>query len=134
MPSASGWPSSTSCAAGSGAARGRRPACCSTTRRSGQRPGRGSRSCARPTTASSIAEEDLRLRGPGEVLGLRQSGVPDFRFADLGRHQDLLAAARDLAEQLVDADPALAGEAGAALRVLLHLFERHDAVRLLAAG
>jgi ATP-dependent DNA helicase RecG len=81
-----------------------------------------------------VAEEDLRLRGPGEVLGLRQSGLPAFRFVDLGRHHTLLPAAHALAERLVGAEPALASEAWAALRVLLHLFERHDAVRLLAAG
>ncbi|MFZ1426452.1 MAG: ATP-dependent DNA helicase RecG, partial [Geminicoccaceae bacterium] len=81
-----------------------------------------------------VAEEDLRLRGPGEILGLRQSGLPDFHFVDLGRHQELLPAARALAERLVAMDPALGSEVGTALRVLLHLFERHDAVRLLAAG
>lgn len=81
-----------------------------------------------------VAEEDLRLRGPGEVLGQRQSGLPGFRFVDLARHQELLGPARDLAERL--AGPAAPRDAGraAALRVLLHLFERHDAVRLLAAG
>jgi ATP-dependent DNA helicase RecG len=81
-----------------------------------------------------IAEEDLRLRGPGEVLGVRQSGLPSFRFVDLAAHRDLLAAARAEAERVLRADPTLSGERGAALRVLLHLFERHDAVRLLAAG
>ena len=81
-----------------------------------------------------VAEEDLRLRGPGEILGLRQSGLPDFRFVDLGRHQELLPAARALAERLVAGDPGLGGEVGTPLRVLLHLFERQDAVRLLAAG
>ena len=80
-----------------------------------------------------IAEEDLRLRGPGEVLGLRQSGLPGFRFADLEHHQELLALARAEAERVVQA-LGLAASARAALRVLLHLFERHDAVRLLAAG
>jgi ATP-dependent DNA helicase RecG len=81
-----------------------------------------------------IAEEDLRLRGPGEVLGVRQSGLPNFRFVDLTAHRDLLAAARAEAKRVLRADPTLSGERGTALRVLLHLFERHDAVRLLAAG
>jgi ATP-dependent DNA helicase RecG len=81
-----------------------------------------------------IAEEDLRLRGPGEVLGLRQSGLPAFRFADLAHHADLLPQARDLADRALAADPGLRGATSEPLRVLLHLFERHDAVRLLAAG
>ena len=81
-----------------------------------------------------ISEEDLRLRGPGEVLGLRQSGLPAFRFADLAHHADLLPFARDLADRALDRDPGLIGPASEPLRLLLHLFERHDAVRLLAAG
>ncbi len=81
-----------------------------------------------------IAEEDLRLRGPGEILGVRQSGLPAFRFADLGAHADLLPLVRDLADRALAADPGLRGPASEPLRVLLHLFERHDAVRLLAAG
>jgi ATP-dependent DNA helicase RecG len=81
-----------------------------------------------------IAEEDLRLRGPGEVLGLRQSGMPSFRFADLGAHGELLPLARELAGRALAEDPGLRGPASEPFRVLLHLFERHDAVRLLAAG
>ena len=81
-----------------------------------------------------IAEEDLRLRGPGEVLGLRQSGMPTFRFADLGAHGELLPLARELAGRALAEDPGLRGPASEPFRVLLHLFERHDAVRLLAAG
>jgi ATP-dependent DNA helicase RecG len=81
-----------------------------------------------------IAEEDLRLRGPGEILGTRQSGLPASRFADLAAHGDLLEAAREEAEAVLAADPALRGERGAALRLLLHLFERQEALPLLAAG
>jgi ATP-dependent DNA helicase RecG len=81
-----------------------------------------------------IAEEDLRLRGAGELLGTRQSGLPEFRVADLAVHGDLLAAARDDAHLLLADDPQLAGPRGDALRVLLYLFERDEAVRLLAAG
>jgi ATP-dependent DNA helicase RecG len=81
-----------------------------------------------------IAEEDLRLRGPGEALGTRQSGLPATRFADLAAHGELLEAAREDAEDALAADPALRGERGRALRVLLHLFERQDALPLLAAG
>jgi len=81
-----------------------------------------------------IAEEDLRLRGPGEVLGVRQSGMPEFRLADLTAHAELLPIARDDAKLIVSADPALKSSRGEALRALLYLFERDEAVRLLRAG
>ena len=81
-----------------------------------------------------IAEEDLRLRGPGELLGARQSGMPEFRLADLSAHADLLATARDDANLIVATDPELKSARGEALRVLLYLFERDEAVRLLRAG
>lgn len=81
-----------------------------------------------------IAEEDLRLRGPGEVLGVRQSGLPEFRLADLAVHGDLLACARDDARLIISTDPELKSARGDALRVLLYLFERDEAVRLLRAG
>jgi ATP-dependent DNA helicase RecG len=81
-----------------------------------------------------IAEADLRLRGEGEILGTRQSGLPGFRLADLDRDDDLLAAARDDARLLIERDPGLASERGQALRLLLYLFERDQAVKLLQAG
>ena len=81
-----------------------------------------------------IAEEDLRLRGEGEVLGTRQSGAPGFKLADLAVHGDLLPLARDAAQRLVDADPELAEEHGRAVRTLLHMFEREEAIRLIEAG
>lgn len=81
-----------------------------------------------------IAEEDLRLRGAGEVLGTRQSGVPEFRIADLSAHGELLAAARDDTGLILQKDPNLTSERGQALRVLLYLFERDEAIRLLSAG
>jgi ATP-dependent DNA helicase RecG len=81
-----------------------------------------------------IAEEDLRLRGPGEVLGVRQSGMLEFRLADLAAHADLLAAARDDAKLIVSNDPELKSPRGEALRVLLYLFERDEAVRYLRTG
>ncbi|MFL4976573.1 MAG: ATP-dependent DNA helicase RecG [Microvirga sp.] len=81
-----------------------------------------------------IAEEDLRLRGEGEVLGTRQSGLPGFKLARLEVDGDLLAAARDDARLVVDRDPQLAGDRGQALRLLLYLFERDAAVKLLGAG
>jgi ATP-dependent DNA helicase RecG len=81
-----------------------------------------------------IAEEDLRLRGEGDVLGTRQSGLPGFRIAQIGVHGDLMAMARDDAALVLARDGALAGERGQALRILLYLFERDEAVRLIAAG
>lgn len=81
-----------------------------------------------------IAEEDLRLRGEGEVLGTRQSGLPGFKLARLDVDAELLAAARDDARLIVDRDPELTSERGKALRVLLYLFERDSAIRLLRAG
>jgi len=81
-----------------------------------------------------IAEEDLRLRGEGEVLGTRQSGLPGFKLARLDSDGDLLAAARDDARLIVEQDEDLTGERGKALRLLLYLFERDAAVKLLRAG
>jgi ATP-dependent DNA helicase RecG len=81
-----------------------------------------------------IAEEDLRLRGAGEVLGTQQSGLPEFKLADLTVHADLLAAARDDAQLILNRDPKLLSPRGEALRHLLYLFERDEAIRLLGAG
>ena len=81
-----------------------------------------------------IAEEDLRLRGEGDVLGTRQSGMPGFRIAKADIHRDLMTAARDDAALVLGRDPGLESERGQALRVLLYLFERDEAVRLLGAG
>ncbi len=81
-----------------------------------------------------IAEEDLRLRGGGEILGTRQSGTPGFRIADLEHHAALMETARDDARLIVDTDPNLGTGRGAGLRLLLYIFGRDDAVRLLRAG
>ncbi len=81
-----------------------------------------------------IAEEDLRLRGAGELLGTRQSGFPEFRLADLAVHGELLALARDDARLILGTDPDLTGPRGPALRVLLYLFERDAAVKYLRSG
>ncbi|MFM8746411.1 MAG: ATP-dependent DNA helicase RecG [Aestuariivirga sp.] len=81
-----------------------------------------------------IAEEDLRLRGAGEMLGTRQSGLPLFRMADLAADGDLLAAARDDARLVLARDPKLESPRGEALRTLLYVFERDEAVRLISAG
>ncbi|WAJ30936.1 ATP-dependent DNA helicase RecG [Antarcticirhabdus aurantiaca] len=81
-----------------------------------------------------IAEEDLRLRGEGDLLGTKQSGLPAFRIADLSQHGELLAIARDDARLIVHRDPDLKGGRGEALKTLLYLFGRDEAVRLLRAG
>lgn len=81
-----------------------------------------------------LAEQDLKLRGHGEILGTRQSGSVTGRLADLSVHGDLLSIARDDARLHLERDPELQSERGRALRVLLYLFERDQAVRLLDAG
>ncbi len=81
-----------------------------------------------------IAEEDLRLRGEGDVLGTRQSGMPGFRVARLELHGKLIGAARDDAKLVLTRDPELTTPRGEALRALLYLFERDEAIRLLRAG
>jgi ATP-dependent DNA helicase RecG len=81
-----------------------------------------------------IAEEDLRLRGAGEMLGTRQSGLPILRLADLAIHEELIAIAHDDARLILERDPHLEGERGRTLRTLLYLFRRDEAVQYLRAG
>ena len=81
-----------------------------------------------------IAEQDLRLRGPGEMLGRRQSGLEEFRIADPVAHSDLLAVAHDDARLTLARDPELKSQRGESLRVLLYLFGRDEAVRYLRTG
>ena len=79
-----------------------------------------------------IAEEDLRLRGEGEILGTRQSGAPGFSVARLEVHGELLEMARDDARMVLD--QGFDSERGQTLRVLLYLFGQDEAVKLLRAG
>src|SRR5712691_295421 len=81
-----------------------------------------------------IAEEDLRLRGEGDVLGTRQSGVPGFQLARLETHGKLLQAARDDAALILSRDRKLTSPRGEALRQLMYLFGREQAVALLFVG
>jgi ATP-dependent DNA helicase RecG len=81
-----------------------------------------------------IAEEDLRLRGAGDMLGVAQSGLPRFRVADLERDQGLMERARDEARLVLHGEPELTGARGEALRVLLYLMDRDASVRLLKSG
>ena len=82
----------------------------------------------------ALAETDLALRGPGEVLGVRQSGTLSFRFADLARDRALADVARAEAERTVARDPSLSSDRGSALRWLLRLFGKDRALGLLDAG
>ena len=81
-----------------------------------------------------IAEEDWRLRGAGDPLGLRQSGLPDFKLADIEAHADLIELANDWAKLIVARDPELTEDTGQALRHLLYLFDQDTGIRLLKSG
>lgn len=81
-----------------------------------------------------IADEDLAMRGAGDVIGTAQSGQPRFRIADLERQGALMAVAQSDARALLAADPELRGERGQAARVLLWLMEQDRAIRLMGAG
>ncbi|UTD29114.1 ATP-dependent DNA helicase RecG [Bradyrhizobium sp. WD16] len=86
------------------------------------------------TDGFRIAEEDLRLRGEGDVLGTRQSGLPGYRIARAEVHGQLIPQARDEALRILEDNPRLEGERGEALRCLLYLFERDEAIPLIGAG
>jgi ATP-dependent DNA helicase RecG len=81
-----------------------------------------------------IAEEDLKLRGEGDVLGTRQSGMPGFRIARIDLHGKLLTAARDDATLILSRDPKLKSPRGEALLNLLYVFGRDEAIGLVRAG
>ena len=81
-----------------------------------------------------IAEEDLRLRGEGDLLGTRQSGLPGFRIARIETHGKYLGAARDDAALILSRDATLQDARGQALRHLLYLFGKDEAIKLIRAG
>jgi ATP-dependent DNA helicase RecG len=81
-----------------------------------------------------IAEEDLRLRGPGEILGTRQSGEAAFRAATPEDVEDLAQVAQSDAQLLLERDGGLAGPRGQAARTGLYLFERDQAIGLIRSG
>ena len=82
----------------------------------------------------AIAEEDWRLRGAGDPLGLRQSGLPDYKLANVEAHADLIPVANDYARMIVESNPGLEGDKGEALRTLLYLFEQDTGIKLLKSG
>jgi ATP-dependent DNA helicase RecG len=86
------------------------------------------------TDGFRIAEEDLKLRGEGDVLGIRQSGLPGYRIARSDVHAQLITQARDEALRIMKDNPKLTGARGEALRCLLYLYERDEALPLLGAG
>jgi len=81
-----------------------------------------------------IAEEDLKLRGGGEVTSTRQSGFPDYIFADPFEHRELMEIAYARSVQLLNTNPNLTGSSGESLRLLLKLYDRHDTLRYLQSG
>jgi ATP-dependent DNA helicase RecG len=81
-----------------------------------------------------IAEEDLAMRGAGDLIGTAQSGLPRFRIADLERQTALMALAQSDARKLLVDDPGLTGNRGKAARVLLWLMEQDKAIRLISVG
>jgi ATP-dependent DNA helicase RecG len=86
------------------------------------------------TDGFRIAEEDLKLRGEGDVLGVRQSGLPGYRIARTDVHAQLITQARDEALRVMKDNPKLTGARGEALRCLLYLYERDEAIPLIGAG
>ena len=81
-----------------------------------------------------IAEEDLDIRGSGEILGSRQSGIPEFKLSNLDIHKHLLEMAREEALNIVNTDPTLKTDRGKALKILLHLFKNEVAIDYLKSG
>ena len=81
-----------------------------------------------------IAEEDLKIRGPGEVLGKKQSGSPSFYVADLSFDSDLLEDTKHIVENILKENPKLANDDGLKLKNLLYLQERDSAILTLLAG
>ncbi|MGB0505851.1 MAG: ATP-dependent DNA helicase RecG [Pikeienuella sp.] len=81
-----------------------------------------------------IAEEDLRLRGAGDLLGVQQSGLPQFKIANMENDLELMRWAQDDARLILEKEPDLSGKRGAALRVLLYLHDRDAAIQYLSGG
>ena len=81
-----------------------------------------------------MADADLRLRGAGDLLGVQQSGLPNFSIANLESDGELMRIAQDDARLILETEPDLSGKRGAALRVLLYLQDRDAAIQYLGGG
>jgi ATP-dependent DNA helicase RecG len=81
-----------------------------------------------------IAEEDLIIRGSGETLGAKQSGLPDFRLSDLSIHQKILEMARNLSIETIKNNPTLKTQTGKTQQTLLHLFNNEVAIDYIKSG
>jgi ATP-dependent DNA helicase RecG len=81
-----------------------------------------------------IAEKDLELRGSGDLIGSKQSGLPAHRLADLDKHKSLLVTADEDAKNIIKNDPLLISKRGKSIRVLLYLFEQDFGIALMGAG
>jgi ATP-dependent DNA helicase RecG len=81
-----------------------------------------------------IAEKDLELRGAGDILGIKQSGLPNFKLADLPAHGDLLMTARQDVKLILEKDPELMSDRGQALKTLLYLFEKDQTIQYFRSG
>jgi ATP-dependent DNA helicase RecG len=81
-----------------------------------------------------IAEEDLAMRGAGDLIGTAQSGLPRFRIADLERQAGLMAIAQTDARRLLGDDPTLQSPRGRAVRILLWVLDQDQAIRLISVG
>ena len=81
-----------------------------------------------------IAEKDLQLRGTGDLLGARQSGLPKYKLVDFREHVDLLETAQNEAKLILENDPYLLGDRGQHLRILLYLFEQDIGIKYLQKG
>ena len=81
-----------------------------------------------------IAESDLKMRGSGDLIGLAQSGLPQFKIADLSIHGNLMQVAYDDARIVINNDPNLKSERGKAIKTLLYLMKKEESIRLISVG
>ena len=81
-----------------------------------------------------ISEKDLELRGPGELLGSRQSGEQSFKILDLSTHKSLIELANNEAKVITNENAQLLGDKGGALKILLYLFDQDQAIELIDIG
>ena len=81
-----------------------------------------------------IAEEDLKLRGAGEVLGTRQSGLENLKLCDFELQTQLIATARKDAQAIIQTDPELKTPRGQAIKMLMYLFEKDVYIPMILAG